>query len=168
MCAAGHPGLVRTRPNRSHLFVRALNGSVSGNSQAFGFSITITVTYGVLSSANGDPALPEVFGFALSAVAAFSLLNLIVATVLLKREPAGEPPRRVVLVATATDFFAVGAGIAAAVGIREVTSGWGAWVLAPFCAGLTYVLIQAVELYVGQRPTEAGNGEQASSSQAEL
>jgi hypothetical protein len=140
---------VKTQSNRSHLFVRGLNTSVSGNSQAFGFSITITVTYGLISSAGGKPALPELFGFALSAVAAFSLLNLIVAGMLLKRQSAGEP-RRVVLVATATDFLAVGAGIAAAVGIREVVSDWGAWVLGPFCAGVVYVLIQAVELSLGQ------------------
>lgn len=138
--------------SKSHHFLRGLNTSVSGNSEAFGFSITITVTYGV-ASAGGKPSLPELFGFALCAVAAFSLLNLIVAGAVLKRQPEGEP-RRVVLVATATDFLAVGAGIASAVGIRQIVAGWGAWLLAPFCAGLVYVLVQALELSVGQEGDE--------------
>ena len=128
--------------------MRGLNTSVGGNSQAFGFSITITVTFGLISSAEGHATLAELFGFAMSAVGAFSLLNLAVAHMLKDRDPTSA--RRVVLVATATDFLAVGAGLAAVVGIGFAVSGWAAWVLAPFCAGLVYVLVQSVELSVGQ------------------
>lgn len=129
-------------------FLSGFNTAVSGNAQAFGFSITITATYGVISSAQGSPSLPEIFGFALAAVAAFSLVNLVVVAVLRKREPSGEPDR-VVLVATATDFLAVGASLAVAVGVRFALTGWPTWVLAPFAATLVYVLVQAVELAVG-------------------
>jgi hypothetical protein len=48
-------------------WLRGLNTAVSGNAQAFGFSITITATYGVVSSAQGSASLPEIFGFALAA-----------------------------------------------------------------------------------------------------
>ena len=129
-------------------WLRGFNTAVSGNAQAFGFSITITATYGVVSAAQGNPSLPEIFGFAMAAVAAFSLLNLLVATLLLKDKPEGEGDP-VVLVATATDFLAVGAGIAAAVGVRLVLTGWAIWVLAPFAAALVYALVQAVEMSVG-------------------
>lgn len=137
---------MKTRSDAAHHFLRALNTSVSGNSQAFGFSITITAAFGALSSIGGSPTLPELFGFGLSGVAAFSLLNLIVAGLILDQQGEGEP-RRVVLIATATDFLAVGAGIGSAVGVAEAVPGWGGWVLAPFCAGVAYVLIQAVELW---------------------
>ena len=138
-------------------FVHGLNAAVAGNAQAFGFSITITVTYGVVGSGQaGKPSLAELMGFALSAVASFALLNLLVAE-LIGRAARGSEPTRVVLVATATDFLAVGCGVAAAIGIREVVGGWGTWVLAPLCAALVYVLVQAVELAVGLREARRGD-----------
>ena len=91
--------------------LRGLHAAGSGNAQAFGFSITITVTFGAVNSARGSPSLPELFGFAFAAVAAFSLLNLTIAT-LVKDVDQGREPDRVVLVATATDLLAVGAGLA--------------------------------------------------------
>jgi hypothetical protein len=96
------------------------------------------------------------FGFALAPVAAFSLLNLVPGAVL--DDAGGSGPERVVLVATATDLLAVGDGLAAAVGIGAVLSGWRAWALAPFCAALVYVLFQSVELAVGLRPRRRGAG----------
>lgn len=136
------------RPSRHRQWLRGFNTAVSGNAQAFGFSITVTATYGVISSAQGSPSVPEIFGFALAAVAAFSLLNLLVAKLLVKEKPRKEPDQ-VVLVATATDFLAVGSGIAAAVGLRYALTGWPTWVLAPFTAALVYVLVQALEMTAG-------------------
>lgn len=144
------------RKGPTRILLRGLSLSVSGNAQAFGFSITVTVTFGVISSAQGSPSLPELMGFALSAVAAFSLLNLLVAR-LLRVEPSDTDSEatRVLLLATATDFLAVGGGVGAAVGVRYAVGGWGAWVLAPFCAGVVYVLVQSVELAVGQAKAHA-------------
>lgn len=132
--------------------MRGLATSVTGNAQAFGFSITVTVTYGVISSSEANPSLPELIGFALSAVTAFSLLNLLVSH-LIRIESPSSATTRVLLVSTATDFLAVGAGVGAAIGIRYALHGWSAWVLAPFCAGLVYVLVQSVELTAGQGET---------------
>lgn len=128
-------------------FVHGLNRSVAGNAQAFGFSVTVTVTFGVISTAQSHPSLPDLFCFAMSAVAAFSLLNLVVAH-LIKGQPEPPEPTRVLLVATATDLLAVAGAVAAAVAIRHLASGITAWILAPFCAGLIYVLVQAIELAV--------------------
>lgn len=131
-------------------FVRGLNTSVAGNSQAFGFSIAVTVTFGVVSSAQGNPSTAELMGFAMSAVAAFSVLNLVVAR-LMRTEPCETESTRVLLIATATDFLAVGAAVGAAIGICHAADGWSAWVLAPLCAGVVYVLVQSIELAVGER-----------------
>lgn len=132
--------------------IRGLNVSVSENAQAFGFSITITVGFGVVSVIHPGPSLPDLFGFALSAVAAFSLLNLVVAR--LVRSDIDVASTRAVLIGTATDFVAVAAAIGAAVGISELVDGWMVWELAPFVAGLLYVFVQAIELAVGQRLME--------------
>ncbi len=128
--------------------LRGLNTSVTANAQAFGFSITITATFGVVSSTEGSPSLPEIFAFALAAVAAFSLLNLVTAKLVMAKEPAEEPDR-VVLVSTATDFLAVGLALGAAVGVRYAVGGWGAWLLTPFAAAVVYVLMQALEITAG-------------------
>lgn len=135
---------------RGRQYLLGLRTAVSGNAQSFGFSIMITVTFGVVSAAYGQPSLPELFGFALTAVAAFSVLNVLVA-LLLRGEEDDEPPSKVLLVATATDFLAVGAGVGAAVGIRFLIADTAAWLLAPFCATAVYVLVQSVELTVGEQ-----------------
>lgn len=144
----------RDRVSWRRRYLVGLDSAVSGNAQAFGFSILITVTYGTVSAAEGSPSHVELFGFALAAVAAFSLLNLVIAG-MARRLPGGVVSTRVLLVATATDFLAVGAGVGAAVGVTGAIVGWPAWVLAPAVAGLVYVLVQAVELAVGRASSDA-------------
>ena len=139
----------RPRWRRRRLYLQGLHAAVSGNAQAFGFSIVITVSYGIVYSYVGQPTRLELVGYAMAAVAAFSLLNLLVA-VMTRGSETDTEPTRVVLVATATDFLAVGGGIAAAFATGAViASGWVVWVLAPALAGLAYALIQALELAVG-------------------
>lgn len=126
-------------------YLQGLKIAASGNAQAFGYSILITVSYGIASTSRPPPVMGELFAFAMSAVAAFSLLNVVVAW-FAGRESGALRSKRALLVATATDFFAVGAGLAAAFGISLTCSGFAAWVLIPFVAGLTYMLVQAIEL----------------------
>lgn len=95
----------------------------------------------------------EMWAFALAAVAAFSLLNLIPGAVAAVKHP-GREPNRVVLVATATDFLSVAAGVATTAGAGALLSGWAAWLVGPFLASIVYVLIQALELTVSERVTE--------------
>lgn len=127
------------------MYLHGLNVSVRGNAQAFGFSILITVSYGVVSAASDKPAPLELLGFALSAVAAFSLLNLLDAW-LKSIEPDDAERSKILLVATATDFLAVGAGVGAALVITHLVHGWVPWVLVPFVASLAYCLVQALEI----------------------
>lgn len=124
--------------------------SVTGNAQAFGYSITVTVSYGAVSSARPDPTRFELVGFAMAAVAAFAILNLVVAAFTARRglRPCSQ---RAMLIGTATDFLAVGAGVGAAIGVGVLIDSGAVWLLAPFAAGLLYVLTQSIELAVGQR-----------------
>ncbi len=147
------------RPSPTRLLLRGLSLSVTGNAQAFGFSITVTVTFGVISSTHGNPSMLELVGFALSGVAAFSLLNLLVVRLLrVDIDRADTESARALLIATATDFLAVGAGVGAAIAVGHLVRGWGAWVLAPLCAGVVYVVVQSVELAVGQAEADSGAG----------
>ncbi|MGI8456645.1 MAG: hypothetical protein ACR2LI_00825 [Propionibacteriaceae bacterium] len=129
---------------------QGLNSSVHGNAQAFGFSITITVTFGVVSRLQPQPQLIDLFGFAMAAVVAFSLLNVVV-VLRLRHHDRGETNERGTLLGTATDFLAVGTAIGAAIGLEKLVHGIWAWLLCPFVAAMAYVLVQTVELAFGRQ-----------------
>lgn len=137
------------RPGVTGLLLRGLSSSVTGNAQAFGFSITVTVTFGVVDAAEGHPTRLDLLGFAVAAVTAFSALNLLV-FLLIDHDGDAGTPRRALLIGTATDFLAVAAAVGAAIGATALTRGWATWLLAPFLAGLVYVLVQSIELAVGR------------------
>jgi hypothetical protein len=124
--------------------------SVTGNAQAFGYSITITVTYGMVNNVQHNPTTVDLLLFALAGVLTFSAANLLLAALAPTIDKDAEPAR-VVLVATATDILAVSGGVGAAAAVSHLTGGWVSWVLAPLLAGLVYILVQSVELAVGWR-----------------
>lgn len=134
-------------------YLQALDTAASGNAQAFGFSILVTVSYGIISTSAPPPTIGQQFGFAMAAVAAFSLFNVAIAY-LARHETSAPESERVVLIATATDFMAVGAGLGVAFGVDFAVNGWAAWILTPFAAGLAYLLVQAVELALGRLDVE--------------
>ncbi|MDN5791093.1 MAG: hypothetical protein L0H25_09535 [Micrococcales bacterium] len=123
-----------------------------GNAQAFGFSITITVTFGVTTILQPPAGELDLLAFALAGVAAFSILNLVVA-LLLRDEEAAES-ERAILLGTATDFVAVAAGVGVAIGVNHLLEGIAAWLLSPFGAGAAYVIVQSFELALGQYETD--------------
>lgn len=139
------------------LYLHGLGVAVRGNAQAFGFSILITVSYGIVSASSADKPSPlELVGFALSAVAAFAAMNMLVAW-LKTIQPSDTERSRVLLVATATDFLAVGAGVGVVFAVATLLDGWVAWILAPFLAGVVYGLVQALEIAVARRDSEKNN-----------
>lgn len=150
-------GVSAERDHALRLWLRGLNSAATGNAQAFGYSVTVTVTFGVVSSAHPDPSRFELISFALAVAMAFSLVNLLTARISISRG-VGSGADRAVLVGTATDFFAVGGSVGVAIGIAHFTGGWTVWVLAPFAASIIYVLVQSVELAVGQHETGGGDG----------
>jgi len=137
------------------LYLHGLGVSVRDNAQAFGFSILITVTYGIVSGASGSPSSLELIGFALSAVAALSLLNVLV-TYLKKSELDDIERMYVLLIATATDFLSVGAGLGAAFAASTLDD-WIPWILAPFLAGLSYGLVQSLQIALARRGADKEN-----------
>lgn len=126
---------------------------MAGNAQAFGFSITITVTFGIVDAAEGHPTSLDLLGFALAAVAAFSVLNVLV-FLLIDHDRDADTLQRALLIGTATDFLAVAAAVGVAIGATGLVHGWAVWLLAPFLAGLVYVLVQSLELAVGRDATD--------------
>ena len=70
---------------------RGLHASVRNNASAYGFSVTITASFGLLTSALGTPTATEIFAFAGGAVAAFALVEFAL-SLGYRRDLEDEPP----------------------------------------------------------------------------
>lgn len=143
---------------------RGLQTSVVDNSSAFGFSITITASFGMLNRLHGQPGVGEIFGFALAAVAAFTVLQAVASSGF--RTRPGTAPREVVMLGTALNLASVGLGVGAATLTGLVLDSSVAWPLGAFLAAFTYVLAEALELTVAGR-VERLFGDQEAETESE-
>ena len=67
----------REQRSTQRRYKRGLHASVRNNASAYGFSVTITASFGLLTSALGTPTALEIFAFAGGAVAAFALVEFV-------------------------------------------------------------------------------------------
>ena len=59
-------------------YLHGLHASVANNASAYGYSVSITASFGLLTTALGTPTAPEIFAFAGGAMAAFALVEEVV------------------------------------------------------------------------------------------
>jgi hypothetical protein len=140
------------RPGRggaAHSRLRtAVSTSTFGNSTAFGFSITITGSFGVLQTMTGTPTVIQILLFA---VAAALVLGLIQAAVTHGfRDRTGTSPPEVSMLGTAQDFLSVAAAILAVAGIATVVRGWAAWLLGGAVAALVFLAAETAETLLAE------------------
>ncbi len=128
---------------------RGLQTSVVDNSSAFGFSIMITASFGMLNRLHGQPGFGEIFGFALAAVLAFTALQAVASSGF--RTRPGTAPREVVMLGTALNVVSVGLGVGAATLTGLVLGPSAAWPLGGFLAASVFVLAEALELTLAAR-----------------
>lgn len=127
-------------------FRRAVGTPILGNSEAFGFSITITVTFGMVSRAEGSARVPELFLFGIAAACAFVVVEAAVSRGFRVRvEPL---PPEVRMMGTAFGVLSIAAAIGSAYGLVEVLGGLAAWSVPPFAASLAFVGMEVVEALV--------------------
>lgn len=111
--------------------------SVTGKDQAFGYSITINVTYGVVSSVHRDPPVAE----------------LLLALAPTGAGPTPSRPGWCYCRPPPTPSPSVLRWGTAVVGVAHRFTGWLSCVLAPLLAGVGYILVQSVEIAAGWRRT---------------
>jgi len=128
---------------------RALSTSVYGNSLAFGFSITITGTYGALSRLHGSPSLLEIVLWGVASAVAVAVLEVIVTRGFWRQ--AGEAPSQVQMFGTALAFLAVAAGIGAAIAVGELFDGVVVWPAGGAAAATIYVVGESAEVFFAER-----------------
>lgn len=137
---------------------RGLMTSLVNNSSAYGFSVMITASFGVLGRLQGQPAVGEVALFAFGAVAAISVIDAL-STNGFRRRPHIHPDN-VVLLGTAGNLLSVAVALALVYGVGALLSGPAAWIAAPLLAAGSYVLVEAAELAVAERLEARVFGEQ--------
>ena len=139
------PGLGRSpRPHgvRERL-VCGLGESLGGNATAFGYSVTITASFGAVELGRGTPRFGDLIVFGLGSVIAFGGLEGVASGGF--RSPLQKGSNEVVLLGTALAFISIVLAIATARGIAELLSGAWAWFGAAFGASLVFALVESVE-----------------------
>jgi hypothetical protein len=129
-------------------FSRGLQASVRNNYTAYGYSVMITASYGVLTSQESTPKLGYIFLFLAGAIAAFVGIELAISKGF-QRAPRGEPSK-VVAIGAAFSLGSVGAGVGAAALSAVVLSGLATWPVGGLAASGTYVLMSGVEIAVAE------------------
>lgn len=127
---------------------RALATSAMGNSPAFGFSIMITASFGVLATELGIPQVADLFAFAVAAALAVGMIEGVVSRGFRRRVDATTP--EVAMLGTALNVVSVAVGIAAALLISQISDGPLGWGLAAFVASALYVLVESGGILIAE------------------
>jgi hypothetical protein len=89
----------------------AISSTTRGNATAFGFSITITGSFGMLQALVGSPSVLEIVMFGVAAAATIGTVEGVV-TGGFRARPGAAPPE-VRMLGTAQNFYSVAAGLGA-------------------------------------------------------
>jgi hypothetical protein len=135
---------------------RGVRTSLRNNAAAYGYSVTITSTFGVLSVELGTPGVGEVFLFLFGAVVAFTVVDAVVSRGFRERL-RGEPPE-VVALGSAFGFASAGLSVGAAAVLGSILATGAAWPLGSFGATATFLSMAGVEMGLAERLGAAGKG----------
>ncbi len=127
---------------------RGLLSSIRGNAAAYGYSVMITSSYGILSGKLGSPSVGQTLLFGLGATLAFIALETLSARGL--RRDRGERSS-IVALGSALNLVSVASGIALATLAPLILSPTLAWPAASFAATFTYLLFAGAELAAAER-----------------
>lgn len=129
--------------------VRSLRSAVGRESTTFGFSILVTVVFGVLQVTHGSPQILQIFLYAVGAVMSFTILEGVLSAGF--RKPMPQHATQTLTLGTSLNVVSVVAAVASAWGFAEITPRLVAWAGAPLVAGLVYLLLESVEEAVAER-----------------
>lgn len=128
---------------------RGLTSSIADNSSAFGFSIMITVTFGVLSEIAGSPSAARLILFGIAAALAVGVLAAIQSRGF--RVRAGNVPSEIGMLGTAQNFLSVALAVGLALGLVEMLKGTLAWIVTPYVVVSIYLLAEGLEIAAAER-----------------
>jgi len=153
------------KPHRSpYLLVRSMRSTVGRESTTFGFSILVTVTFGILQKTQGSPTVPEIFLYAIGAVLSFSVLEAVLSRGF--RRPMPQHHTQVLALGTAFNVVSVLGGLASGWILAQLMGGAPVWAVAPFVAGMVYLLGESLEAALAERVLARAGDRDASDVEA--
>lgn len=129
-------------------YIRGLGMSVRNNALAYGYSITATASFGVLTQSAGPASVGHIFLFVAVAGLAFAVVNALV-TRGFRRSVESEPPI-VLALGTAMSVFSVSVGVGVATLCAEFVGGWLSWLLGALLGTWAYLTVAALEIVVSK------------------
>lgn len=123
--------------------------SLRNNASAYGFSISITVAFGLVSTAHGQSAFVlQSCLFALGAALAFVLVELIASRNF--RHLSGSESSSVVMVGGVVDVVSIAAAVGTAAGLAQIP-GVFAWLLVAFGTTFVYLVVGGLDVLIARR-----------------
>lgn len=141
--------------DRRTMLRRAVRTAVHNNASAYGYSIMVTATFGVLQVNAGPPSVARAFLYLGGAALAFAVVEGLTSN--LFRQSAREEPPEVVVLGGAMGVASVSGGVGAATLVSLFARSWIGWAAAPFAATVVYVSVVSAELMLADH---LGNREQ--------
>lgn len=129
-------------------YVRGLHASAGNNAAAYGYSVTITASFGILSALRSAPSVPEIFLFAGGAIAAFALVEAVATGGF--RHGLEDEPSSVKALGGSISVFSVGGALTGALVVGNLLD-TSAWPLGAFVATTFYLCFFALEISIAQR-----------------
>jgi hypothetical protein len=132
---------------REH-FVRGLGASTRHNALAYGYSLALTGTFGLLTILDRAPHVLDIFLFGIGGSLAFLIANAVT-THGFRMDVRREPPV-VRTIGSSLGFISVAGSLGAAALIAWGARGWAAWFVAPFAASGVYLVLSALEFVLAR------------------
>ena len=137
-------------------YVSAVRTAVRRDSSAYGFSVTITASYGLVSKVHGDVRLLTIMFFVIGAAAAFIVTEIAVSKFFTRE--IDSDPGAVVVMASAINLLSIGAAVTASYGLAHLPSS-GAWLAGGYGATQVYLVVAGLDVIFARlaaRHTEGG------------
>lgn len=127
---------------------RGVQESLHGNATAFGYSVTITASFGAVQHERGQPSYVDLLLFGVGAVIAFAVVEAVVSGGF--RVPLMHGSEQVVTLGTALAFLSVAFAITTALGAAHFLRGGVAWFAGALGGSLVFVLAESLEFMLAE------------------
>lgn len=130
------------------LYSKAVRTALGNNSTAYGFSVSITSAYGLVSTSHGSASALQTVAFAVGASGAFVLVALTLARGF--RERPLDESETMASIAGVIDLVSVIAAVGVAVAAAHIPGTVG-WALCSFLVTLTYLVVGGLDVLLARR-----------------
>jgi hypothetical protein len=142
--------------NFGNRYAHGLRVSTHNNATAYGYSITITAAFGILSTIRGTPGILEIFAFAAGAVVAFALVGAIASSGF--RHRLEDEPSDIKTLGGSLAFLSVGLGLVGPLAAGQLSVALGGWLLGAFLATVVYLGLVPLEMILAELLEERRTG----------